>query len=412
MRVLTPRPLRIIGLMSGTSADGTDAALVEFSEGEERPSIALLAFLCRPFPEGLRQAVLDLAALRDCRPASLIAVSEALALEYAAAVRDVARLARISLDTVDALACHGQTIWHQPVPWAAGAVTGRGTLQIGSAAVLAAETGVPVVSDFRSADMAAGGQGAPLVPFADLALFGDARETRAVQNIGGIANVTYLPAGGGPEQVVAFDTGPGNMVVDEVVRTLTDGLLQYDAEGAMALAGTPCPEIVEAILHEEPFFGQPPPKSTGRELFGRAFVHERFLPRCRSRGLGKYDTVATATLLTAQSIALAYRTWLPGDGFPQRVILGGGGVHNRALWAMLEDLLKPAAVCTHADFGIPDDAKEAMAFALLAYETLHGRPSNIPSATGARRPTVLGSITPTPDARWPRMPGLRKRRRG
>lgn len=395
--------MRIIGIMSGTSVDAVDAALVEFREQDGKSTVQLLAFVALPFSSNLRRSILDACDLDRNRVDRTCVLGTALAHQYAEAARQVAREAGVSLIEVDAIACHGQTIWHQPEPLAIGDRAYRGTMQIGSSAVLAAETGVPVVSDFRSADMAAGGQGAPLVPYADFVLFGDSREHRAVQNIGGIANVTHLPAGGDLSSVTAFDTGPGNMVVDEVVRTLTGGNEQFDRDGHLAAAGTPDMKLVNELMDRVPFFSMPPPKSTGRELFGRAFVHEQFLPSARGRGLTLTDMVATATALTAYSIATAYERWLRPRGYPARVIVGGGGVHNQTLMAMLRRFVSPAVFETHADHGIPDDAKEAIAFAILAHATLQGKPANVPSATGARYPAILGSVTPAPGRGFPRI---------
>lgn len=391
----------LIGLMSGTSADGVDAVLAEIAGHGLETSVRLVAHRAEPFSAALREAILSSCEPGVSRLETLCALGTALGDAYARAAAGVAADAGIPLERVEALACHGQTIWHQPTPVEIGGERWTGTMQIGSAAALAARTGVPVVSDFRSADMAAGGQGAPLVPYADMVLFASRHETRAVQNIGGIANVTHLPARCGPEDILAFDTGPGNMVIDEVVRVVSHGRMQYDRDGHLAARGKACSTIVEQILRDEPFFSAAPPKSTGRELFGRRFVHDRFLPLCHAVGLSDVDTVATATLLTARSIARGYEQWLEPRGWPDVVILGGGGVHNPALVGMLRKLLAPASITSHAAFGIPGNAKEALAFAILAYETIHGRPSNIPAATGAARAVVLGSVTPSPDGRWP-----------
>jgi anhydro-N-acetylmuramic acid kinase len=253
-----------------------------------------------------------------------------------------------------------------------------------------------VVADFRAADMALGGQGAPLVPFADYALFASKRETRVVQNLGGIANLTFLTAGGTSADVLAFDTGPGNILLDALTRRVTDGAQAYDADGALAARGTICePLLAEFLAH--PYFAAPPPKSTGREIFGEAFAAQ-FFRAARRRKCSPEDTLATATALTAETIARAYRDWLLPRRPIQTVILGGGGVHNRTLTRLLAARLAPAHLTTHAAFGLPDDAKEAVAFALLAYETLHGRPSNVPSATGARGPAILGKIVLPPSS--------------
>jgi anhydro-N-acetylmuramic acid kinase len=391
----------IIGLMSGTSADGVDAALVFLSGEGPRTRVRLIAHCHSQFSVGMREEVILACDPATTRTDRLCALNTALAHEYARAATGVAEAGSTPLSDVDAVACHGQTIWHQPTALPIGPGAWRGTTQIGSPAALAHALGVPVVSDFRSADMAAGGQGAPLVPFADVVLFADVPGARAVQNIGGIANVTYLPPRADLDDVIAFDTGPGNMVIDAVVSAVTCGDRAYDAAGAMAALGRPDQGIVRTLMAEEPFFAQPPPKSTGRETFGRRFVTERFLPVCRGKGLRDEDTVSTATEFTVQSIADAYRRWVLPKGELDVVVLGGGGARNRTLRSRLSSELAPARVATHADFGIPDEAKEAVAFAILAYESLHGRPSNVPSATGASRHVVLGSVTPAPGRPWP-----------
>lgn len=387
--------MQIIGLMSGTSADGIDAALVDF-EGEGRETrFSLRGFVCVPFCPELRTEILWAASGRSLNMQKVCLLNAALGEAFAAAAADVARRANIDLRTVEAIACHGQTVWHQPAPARAGGIEARGTLQLGSPSIIAARTGCRVVSDFRAADMAAGGQGAPLVPYADWALIANGLETCAVQNIGGIANVTYLPPGGSIDDVIAFDTGPGNMVIDAVVNALSEGRLQYDKNGEWASRG----QVNSTLLHRllsHPFFAQGPPKSTGREQFGSRYTANA-LRAARRLSVRDEDTVATVTMLTAQSIADAYGAWLLPRGNMDAVIVGGGGTSNATLMRMLLELLpSQCRMATHAELGIPDDAKEAMAFALLGYETLHGRTSNVPSATGATRRVILGSITPTP----------------
>lgn len=386
----------IIGLMSGTSADGVDAALVDIHGERRAERVTCLAAAYCPYPDELRAAVLEQCDRDRSSVSALCILSSALACQYADAARAVAERAGVSLSRVTAIACHGQTVWHQPEPVAAYGGLHRGTTQLGNAALLAERTGCAVITDFRSADMAAGGQGAPLVPYADWVLMGGSGEPRAVQNIGGIANVTYLPGNGELGEVIAFDTGPGNMVVDCVAEILSNGSMRFDEEGRWAARGVPCGHVVEQIMADEPFFASPPPRSTGRELFGRAFVAERFLPLCSQYGLSDADIMATATELTAASIELAYQRWLYPRGRPMTVVVGGGGVHNRTLMRMLAQRLAPSRVTTHDAVGIPDDFKEAIAFAILGYETLHGRPSNVPGATGAAYPCILGSVTVPP----------------
>ena len=294
------------------------------------------------------------------------------------------------LEQIAWIGSHGQTVWHIP---------GRATLQLGEPAVIAERTGASVVSNFRARDIAAGGQGAPLVAFVDALLLTHPTKTRAVQNIGGIANVTYLrptqpsPAvrGKAREKAFAFDTGPGNMLMDDAVRRMTNGAQQRDVDGAIAARGQVSSELFEELM-EQPFLHQPPPKTTGRELFGAQFGKQVWNTGA-ARGLRDEDMVATLTMFTAFSIAQAYRVFLPA--LPDEVIVSGGGARNRTLLRMLREQLEPnARVLLSDEVGIPSEAKEALAFALLAYETAHGRPSNLPAATGAKRAVVLGDVTP------------------
>lgn len=385
----------LVGLMSGTSADGIDAALVEI-EGEGRSSrVRLLHFLCVPHAPHMRDAILRACDPKGARTADLCALNAALGEQFAEAARAVAEAASVPLSQIDAIASHGQTVWHQPSPVAIGGVTARGTLQLGDPAIIAARAGCRVVSDFRAADMAAGGQGAPLVPYYDWAVLTSDTESRAVLNVGGIANVTYLPRSARIDDVLAFDTGPGNMVIDALAAAFSQGKQSFDDEGRWAAKGTVQPNTIAFLLQQLDYFRQPPPKSTGREMFGAKFV-EGILPLRPRTAHPAADLIATMTAFTAESIAHAFQAWLEPRGGVDAVIVGGGGVHNKTLMRMLEDRLAPARITTHQELGISNDAKEAMAFALLGYETLHGRPSNVPSATGATRPALLGSITPKP----------------
>jgi anhydro-N-acetylmuramic acid kinase len=316
--------------------------------------------------------------------------------EFARAALNLLRRAGLRPSRVTAIGSHGQTVHHLP--------SGQppSTLQIGEAAVIAERTGITTISDFRVRDMAAGGQGAPLVSYADWALFTDTAQPRLIQNIGGIANVTFLPRQACLEQVLAFDTGPGNMVIDGVVGALSSGRQAYDRGGGLARQGRVCqPLLAELMAH--PFFQRRPPKTTGREEFGEQPFIRSILASARRRRLCRPDIIATVTALTAASIADAYRRFV----FPRlsnrdrgklQVILGGGGTRNRTLLSMLAANVKQLGVgaewLSHEDFGIPNAAKEALAFAILAYQTLAGRGGNVPSATGARRAVVLGKVTP------------------
>jgi len=396
----------VIGLMSGTSADGIDAALCHISGTGETLRAEVVAFRCYPFEPSLRRELMALFT-PDAPVGEVCATNVLLGRRFAEAALDLARESGVG--EVDLIASHGQTICHLPEMGDGGRgyarPTGGATLQIGEPAVIAELTGVMVVADFRPRDMAAGGQGAPLVPYADWVLFRHPEKTRVVQNIGGIANVTVLPAGGGLERVIAFDTGPGNMVIDGLAGAFSGGVMAYDKNGGWAAQG----KVNEALLRElmqHPFLSRRPPKSTGREEFGAEFVTELL---ARGAGMAEEDLLATATAFTAETIATAYREFvLPqirkletlrsAQGRPcatggiDEVILGGGGSYNRTLRRMLEERLPGMAVLGHEDFGINGEAKEALAFAILGNETVLGRPANVPSATGARHSVVLGKI--------------------
>jgi anhydro-N-acetylmuramic acid kinase len=379
---------RAIGLVSGTSADGIDAALVTIREAEgERLQVQLDHSLTVPYPEPVRDLLFE--AFDDRVSVSRLCILNALLGElFAEAARLLADSAGVPLSQVDFIASHGQTVWHQPEAVELAGRRVAGTLQLGEAAVIAERTGCRVVADFRPRDLAAGGQGAPLVPYVDWLLFSHPTRTRAVQNIGGIGNVTYLPAGGGREAIVAFDTGPGNALIDAAVTRATGGRRRQDTGGEFARQG----RVDSALLAEllaHPYFARRPPKSTGRELFGAAFVDSLWprVPRPE-------DLIATLTEFTAASIERSYEEWLAPRGRVEEVILGGGGARNPALVAALRRRLDPAPLLHSEAFGLSSDAKEAIAFALLGYETLRTRPANVPTATGAERAVVLGKITP------------------
>ena len=380
--------LRVIGLMSGTSADGIDAAMVDVEGWRPR----VLAFHTYPYPKVVREAVLDFAALR-LGIDQLCHFNFVLGELFAAAAIQLADLAGVPMASVDLIGSHGQTVYHIPVarPWRQGSRRRtRSTLQIGEPCVIAQRTGVTTVADFRTRDVAAGGQGAPLVPLADWMLFVHAKRNRAVQNIGGIANVTYLPAAGGVETVRAFDTGPGNMVIDGLVRRITRGRSTYDVDGKLAAGG----KINQSLLSEwmrHPYFNRRPPKTTGREEFGQTFT-DNLYRRSLAAGLDTRDLLATATALTATSIASAYRQFLRGK--VDEAILCGGGARNPTLVGMLREQIHPIRVISTDDLGIDADAKEAVSFALLACRTIRGLAGNVPGATGAREGVVLGKIIP------------------
>ena len=365
----------LVGLMSGTSVDGVDAALVRISGSGRATRAELLKSIEHSIPDALRQRVLALSHGHG-NAEEVSKVSVAIAHVFAEAVE------ALGAGRVDAIASHGQTISHTPGEHA--------TLQIGCAAVLAQRLGTPVVSDFRSADVAVGGQGAPLVPYADWCLLTHPTKARAIQNIGGIGNVTFLPPNATFEQVIGFDTGPGNMLLDRAAQWVSDGKLRCDVDGQLALAvKAPDDHLLEWLL-EHPFLAQKPPKSAGREEFGEAYwqgVLQHALPKMVSRE----QLVSTLTWFTVLSIQDAYERHLPQ--MPDEVIIGGGGARNPALMQFLRRTLDPIPVLTHADVGMDGDAKEALAFCVLANETLLGNPANLPRVTGASRPVTLGSVT-------------------
>ena len=376
----------VAGVMSGTSADGIDVAVVEILGRGAQTRFDLVAHEHFAYPPAVRRAVLGAMNAENARVADLSRLNVLLGELYAGAVRRAVRSARVKLDLAG---CHGQTLYHQGEP---GGFLGKKiacTWQSGEGAVLAARLGVSVVSDFRPADLAAGGKGAPLVPFLDYLVFRDRRAGRIVQNLGGIANLTAIPPAADPEDVLAFDTGPGNMVIDQMAEILF--AQPYDRDGNIAAAGVILKPLLEELL-EAPYFRRPPPKTAGREEFGRAYA-EALLRE--NAGAAKADLVATATALTAHSIAKAIRRFVrPKSGY-RDYIVSGGGSRNKTLMRMLEAEIARLGLRVRPsdDFGIPSQAKEAVAFALLAYQTWHRRPGNIPSATGARRAVVLGKVS-------------------
>ncbi|WP_256478577.1 anhydro-N-acetylmuramic acid kinase [Halorussus limi] len=383
----------VVGLMSGTSLDGVDAACCRIRRDGDGPrgyDVSVESFVTRPYDPAFRERI-----AAACGEAGTVAdaceLNVALGAVFAAAAEDAADAAGLSLADVDAIGSHGQTIRHVPEPQSlpVGDDRLRSTLQIGDGSVVAERTGVPTVADFRTADVAVGGHGAPLVPFADLALLADDTRFRVAQNVGGIANCTALPPDPTRGDVSAFDTGPGNMVIDGVVELLTDGERTYDRDGCLARAGTVDEALLEECLDDD-YFRSEPPKSTGRERFGRAYAR-KFLDACRARNLSDEDAVATATALTARSIADAYRRFLPRT--PDEVVVSGGGAYNPALVGMLDDAVE-AEVRTVNEYGVGADEKEAVAFALLAAAAMDGVPNNVPEATGASRPVVMGKRCP------------------
>ncbi|HEX2777965.1 MAG TPA: anhydro-N-acetylmuramic acid kinase [Gemmatimonadaceae bacterium] len=370
----------VVGLMSGTSLDGVTAAAVRFAEDGGRTRIELLAWLTRSYTPVQRAQLAR--ALTGATPAEYCRIGFDLGGWLADAAIACIAEAGIARGEIAAIASHGQTIWHEP---------GDSTWQLGESAVIAERTGIDVIADFRVRDVAAAGQGVPLVPIADALLFASETGWRALQNIGGIGNVTVVPPDGDLRAVRAFDTGPGVAVIDAVTR-IVDPALPYDVDGQLASRGEADARVVAELL-AAPYFAAEPPKSTGRELFSASYA-EALVARCRESRAGATgeDLVATATLLTARSIADAYARFLPEP--VDDVLLSGGGAHNPALVAMLERELTGRRVRRFEDEFFDGEAKEAVAFAFLGWLHLHGRPGNVIGATGARGPRVLGKLTP------------------
>lgn len=379
----------VAGVMTGTSVDGIDVALVRIGGEGFDVSVDVLGSHEIGFPPGLREEVL---AVSD----ATVATSRISQLHFLVgqllgeAVLEACSRSGLAVGDLDLVGSHGQTVYHQADRADVCGFPVRSTLQIGSPACIARAARAPVVSDFRSADLAAGGLGAPLVPFFDYLLLRDPAVSRTALNIGGIANLTAIPAGACAESVVAFDTGPGNMVIDQIVEVFTGGAERLDRDGRMAAAGTVDEDLLEGLM-SDPFYLRPPPKSTGRERYGSDFVR-----RLLSRGLTPESTVATAAELTARTIVSAINRFVVPRMPVDELIVAGGGWRNPAITDPIRNGLPGTEVKSVEDFGVTGDAKEAVAFAVLAYETYHGRPSNLPSATGAASRAVLGSITPSP----------------
>lgn len=373
--------------MSGTSLDGVDIAIVDLSAQGTSLGLETVATFTKPYPEDLRAALL---AVSDCatHTREIARLNFLLPQIYAECFFECCRGAGLDPASVELIGSHGQTIYHEG---AAAKVLGRrvaSTLQIGDGSVLAELAGVPVVSDFRPRDIAAGGQGAPLVPYVDWLLFRDPEITRVLLNIGGIANVTLLPPNCESSQVLAFDIGPGNMVIDQLAAHFSGGAKRYDADGEMASEGAVDPDLLATLMEDE-FYARRPPKSAGREQYGAALVQSLLTLQ-----MDPADLMATLTHLTAATIADAICANLPEDSEECEVIASGGGVRNPVLMNFLRaELPEEMDLATTADHGMDPDFKEAIAFAVLAHETWHRKPSNLPSATGARRAVVLGKVS-------------------
>lgn len=373
----------VLGMMSGTSADGIEAALVEFTDASEAgpPQWKILHHASIAFPDAVRQEILACVRADSGTVDRICALNFDLGKVYADAALATIEAAGYEPAQVQVIGNHGQTVWHIP---------NHSTLQIGSPAVIAEHTGITTISNFRARDIAAGGHGAPMVAFFDQLFFTHPTLNRALQNIGGIANATFLPANA-PYNSFAFDSGPGNMLMDDAVKRATNDAQEYDADGLIAARG----QVNRALLAElltHPFLKLAPPKTTGREMFGTPYGAQMW-QWAMARGIAPDDVVTTMTLYTAQTIADSYRAFFPA--MPAEVIVSGGGAKNPTLLKMLAAQLPPETrIRTMDEFGVPAQSKEALAFAVLAYQTWRGHASNIPAATGARHPVILGDITP------------------
>jgi anhydro-N-acetylmuramic acid kinase len=382
------KTMTVAGVMSGTSADGIDVAVVRIAAGKVRPKLTLLAHEGFAYPATLRRAVLAAMNASSTSTAELARLNWRLGIAYAEALEATVAQHEVKLDLIG---CHGQTLYHQADGKAHAGRTFACTWQAGEAAVITGMLEVPVVSNFRPADMVAGGQGAPLVPLLDYVLFADGKRGRVLQNIGGIANLTAIPAGAGPEAVVAFDTGPGNMVMDALAQELFGKA--FDRNGNFAAQGNVIAPLLTKAM-KNPYFALKPPRTTGRELFGREFA-AKFLVECRRHSAKPEDALATATALTAESIAQSYRRFVKAKMKGEvDYIVSGGGARNRTLMAMLTQRLEPMGceLAVSEEFGMPAAAKEAAAFALLAWQTWHHRAGNVPAATGATWAAILGQV--------------------
>ena len=385
-RLSSKTNLRVAGLMSGTSTDGIDVAIVNFGKN----GLKIVAFDTFAYPASVSRSIYKLFNSENTSVADICHLNFVIGEVFADAVMKLCHKSGVPLNSIDLIGSHGQTVYHNSVGTRFGKRILRSTLQIGEPCVIAQRTGITTVADFRPADIAAGGQGAPLVPYSDYILFSDKKKNRIIQNIGGIANLTWLKASGNINDVIAFDTGPGNMIIDRTAYLITKSKNRYDIDGRMAAGGMVNERLLKKLMKHR-FLFKRPPKSTGREEFGKAFSDKIYNDSVRT-GMSPFDIIATVTAFTAKSILLAYERFLPKPAY--EVILCGGGARNLTLVKMLQQNLKHSKVMLTDDFGINADAKEAVSFAVLAAQTIRGICNNVPSATGAKRPVVLGKIIP------------------
>ncbi len=378
--------MRIAGIMSGTSLDGIDVAIIDISGSGFKAKINVLTSHSVPYPRKIREALMAVSNT-SALTGDISRLNFLLGELYAEALEETAERGEIPLDTIKLIGCHGQTIFHEGQGAQYLGKKVASTFQIGESSVITERLGIDVISNFRERDVAAGGKGAPLVPYLDYMLMRHRGRGRVAVNIGGIANLTAIPPNTNTERVIAFDTGPGNMVIDQLISRITSGGQHFDKDGTTAAAGVPDPKLLAKLLRDK-YFRAKPPKTAGREQYGAEFVSKLL-----DTELSSEDLVATATALTAESVALGVRNFVLPEMRVDEVFVSGGGTHNPTLMRMLRKALEPIPVMETSEVGLDVDAKEAIAFAVMAYETAHARPSNVPFATGAKRSVVLGKLT-------------------
>ncbi len=383
---------RIVGILSGTSADGASTGIIEVEGFGKSTNLELVSHKTYSYPLAIREEMFKLFNPETSSTESICKMNFVLGHFYGDCVRRIVDETNLEIDDIDLIGSHGQTIWHHPSGDKFSGYPDLSTLQIGEPSVIAEKTGIPVVADFRKADMASGGEGAPLTPYLDYILFSSMKSNRIIQNIGGIANLTYLPRDPAQDDVIAFDTGPGNMVLDALISYYTGGESQYDEDGKTALKGKTDHELLGGLL-DEPYFRLEPPKTTGRELFGESYVM-KIIEQASELSLTPEDVVATATSLTVESIAKEYDKLLNLGLEIDEVFVSGGGYHNKALITQLKERITPIILEPHEKLGLPGDAKEAVLFAVLANEFINNSASNMPRVTGARKRVVLGGFHP------------------
>ena len=382
----------VIGLMSGTSCDGIDACLAKITGNGLSTKIEIMGFETYPYDNEIRELIFDASHQQNGTVDKICQLNFILGRHFADAVKLIARKSSLSISEIDIIGSHGQTIYHIPFSNENIDKSVRSTLQIGEPSVIAQETGVTTVADFRARDVAAGGDGSPLVAYADFILFGRDRISRAIQNIGGIANVTFLPVDCDINEIIAFDTGPGNMIIDRFTEIITDGKFKFDRGGELASKGKLNEDFLERLC-SHPYLSKKPPKSTGREAFGVQYSDNLYKEMKRFK-IDALDALATVTAFTALSISDSYSKYIQTSYQISEVIISGGGVHNLTLIEFLKGYLKDIKIRKVDEFNIPSETKEALSFAILANETVCGNPGNVPSATGARESVILGKIVP------------------